>query len=72
MASALCLLSDSHVSALAAFDVTKSLDLHDARFGNAGSTEVVCPTCGMRGEVCTGHHASLSLGISMFHPLLYK
>jgi DNA-directed RNA polymerase beta' subunit len=72
MASALCLLSDEHVVALAAFDVTESLDLHDARFGNAGSTEVVCPTCGMRGEVCTGHHASLSLGISMFHPLLYK
>ena len=72
MASALCLLSDEHVSALAAFDITDSLDLHDARFGNAGSTEVVCPTCGMRGEVCTGHHASLSLGIYMFHPLLYK
>lgn len=72
MASALCLLSDEHVEALAAFDITDKLDLHDARFGNAGSIEVVCPTCGMRGDVCTGHHASLSLGISMFHPLLYK
>lgn len=72
MASSLCLLSDENVDAIAAFDISESLDLHDTRFGNAGSTEVVCPTCGMRGDVCMGHHASLSLGISMFHPLLYK
>ena len=72
MASTLYLLSDRHVDAIAAFDITESLDLHDPRFGNAGSTEVVCPTCNMRGDVCMGHHASLSLGLSMFHPLLYK
>lgn len=72
MASYLCILSDEQVDAMAAFDISDSLDLHDTRFGNAGSTEVVCPTCGMRGDVCMGHHASLSLGISMFHPLLYK
>lgn len=72
MASYLCLLSDEQVDAISAFDITESLDLHDTRFGNAGSTEVVCPTCNMRGDVCMGHHASLSLGISMFHPLLYK
>lgn len=65
-------LSDGDVEAIAAFDITDSLDLHDPRFGNAGSTEVVCPTCGMRGEVCVGHHAALSLGMFMFHPLLYK
>lgn len=72
MASTLCLLSDGQVDSVASFDITNSLDLHDPRFGNAGSTEVVCPTCGMRGEVCMGHHASLSLGLSMFHPLMYK
>ena len=70
--SHLYLLSDNEVEAIASFDITNSLDLHDPRFGNAGSTEVVCPTCNMRGEVCMGHHASLSLGLSMFHPLLYK
>jgi DNA-directed RNA polymerase beta' subunit len=70
--SKLRVLSDVQVEAVAAFDITQSLDLHDPRFGNAGSTEVVCPTCGMRGDVCMGHHASLSLGLSMFHPLLYK
>jgi DNA-directed RNA polymerase II subunit RPB1 len=26
----------------------------------------------MRGDECVGHHASLDLGISMFHPLVYK
>ncbi len=70
--STLRVLSDGMVDKIAAFDISDSLDLHDPRFGNAGSTEVVCPTCGMRGEVCVGHHASLSLGICMFHPLLYK
>lgn len=70
--SRLHLLSDEQVEAIASFDITDSLDLHDPRFGNAGSTEVVCPTCNMRGEVCMGHHASVSLGLSMFHPLLYK
>ncbi len=69
---ALCLLSDARVAEAAAFDITDSSDLHDPRFGNAGSTEVVCPTCNMRGEICVGHHASLSLGISMFHPFMYK
>ncbi len=72
MSSTLHLLSDAQVDAVAAFDITGSFDLHDPRFGNAGSTEIVCPTCGMRGDVCMGHHASLSLGLSMFHPLLYK
>lgn len=70
--SKLRVLSDVQVEAIAAFDITHNLDLHDPRFGNAGSTEVICPTCGMRGDVCMGHHASLSLGLSMFHPLLYK
>ena len=70
MASTLSLLAD--VGAFAAFDLTETWDLHDPRFGTAGSTEVTCPTCGMRGDVCMGHHASLPLGIHMFHPLLYK
>lgn len=72
MESNFILLSDEQVETIAAFDITHSLDLHDPRFGNAGNTEVVCPTCNMRGDVCMGHHASLSLGISMFHPLMYK
>ena len=66
------LLSDVQVKKIAAFDISDSLDLHDPRFGNAGSTEIVCPTCNMRGDVCMGHHASLSLGIHMFHPIMYK
>lgn len=72
MSSRISLLSDEDISRIAAFDITDNLDLYDPRFGNAGSVEVVCPTCNMRGEVCMGHHASLSLGISMFHPLVYK
>lgn len=66
------LLSDVQVENIAAFDISNSFDLYDPRFGNAGSTEIVCPTCNMRGDVCMGHHASLSLGIHMFHPLMYK
>jgi DNA-directed RNA polymerase beta' subunit len=72
MASALYLLSDDEVDKIAAFDITGSGDLHDPRFGNAGSTEVECRVCGMRGDECMGHHASLSLGVSIFHPLMYK
>ena len=68
----LSLLTNRQVKATAAFDITHSLDLNDPRFGNAGSTEVLCPTCNMRGDECVGHHASLNLGISMFHPLVYK
>ncbi len=68
----LSLLSDDQVSAIAAFDITQSLNLNDPRFGNAGSTEVLCPTCNMRSDACMGHHASLSLGTAMFHPLVYK
>ena len=72
MASTLRLLSDTQVNNVAAFDITDSLDLYDPRFGNAGSIEMECPICGMRGDVCMGHHASLSLGTKMFHPLMYK
>jgi DNA-directed RNA polymerase beta' subunit len=72
MSSALHLLSDEQVETIAAFDITDTLDLYDPRFGNAGSTEIECPVCKMRGDVCLGHHASLSLGTHMFHPLLYK
>jgi DNA-directed RNA polymerase beta' subunit len=72
MVSRLSLLSDRVVDAVAAFDITDSLDLHDPRFGNAGNNDVMCPTCNMRNEVCMGHHASLSLGMHMFHPLMYK
>ena len=72
MTSTLHLLSDEQVSHVAAFDITDTFDLHDPRFGNAGNTEVVCPTCDMRSDACMGHHASLSLGVSMFHPLMYK
>ena len=68
----LSLLTDKQTKAIAAFDITHSLDLNDPRFGNAGSTEVLCPICNMRGDECVGHHASLDLGISMFHPLVYK
>ena len=68
----LSLLADKQIENIAAFDITHSLDLNDPRFGNAGSTEVLCPTCNMRGDECVGHHASLDLGISMFHPLVYK
>ena len=68
----LSLLTNQQIKTIAAFDITQSRDLHDSRFGNAGSTEILCPTCNMRGEECVGHHASLELGISMFHPLVYK
>ena len=70
--SMLSLLADKQIKTIAAFDITHSLDLNDSRFGNAGSTEVLCPTCNMRGDECVGHHASLGLGISIFHPLVYK
>ena len=72
MTSTLHLLSDEQVNFVAAFDITDTCDLHDPRFGNAGNTEVICPTCGMRSDACMGHHASMSLGVSMFHPLMYK
>ena len=72
MSSALYLLSDEKVEKIATFDITDSLDLYDPRFGNAGSTEMECPVCHSRGDVCMGHHASLSLGMHMFHPFLYK
>ena len=72
MASSLLLLSDEQIGDAAAFDITETLDLYDPRFGNAGSVEVMCPTCNMRGDVCMGHHAALCLGLTMFHPLLYK
>ena len=68
----LSLLTTKQIKTIAAFDITHSLDLNDPRFGNAGSTEVLCPTCNMRGDECVGHHASLDLGMSMFHPLVYK
>lgn len=70
--SKLRLLSDSDVEKIATFDITSSLDLYDPRFGNAGNNDVSCPTCNMRNDVCMGHHALLSLGIHMFHPLTYK
>lgn len=72
MASRLSLLSDNTVTAVAAFDISKSLDLYDSRFGNAGNSDLPCPVCGMRCDVCIGHHASMSLGVHMFHPLVYK
>jgi len=68
----LSLLTDNDTVSVAAFDMTEKLDLNDPRFGNAGNTEILCSTCGMRGEECTGHHAFLDLGIFMFHPLAYK
>ena len=72
MTSQLCLLSDSLVEKIATFDITDSLDLYDPRFGNAGNNDVSCPTCNMRNDVCMGHHALLSLGVHIFHPLTYK
>ena len=72
MASVLYMLSDREVDSVAAFDITDSLDLYDPRFGNAGNSDFLCPTCGMKNDVCMGHHASLSLGIHIFHPLMYK
>jgi DNA-directed RNA polymerase beta' subunit len=72
MVSRLCLLSDSDVGKIAAFDITRSMDLYDPRFGNAGNSDLLCPTCCMRSDVCMGHHASLSLGLHIFHPLMYK
>jgi DNA-directed RNA polymerase beta' subunit len=68
----LSLLTDELTASVAAFDITERLDLNDPRFGNAGNTEILCPTCNMRGEECTGHHASLDLDMFMFHPLVYK
>jgi len=68
----LSLLTDELTASVAAFDITENLDLNDSRFGNAGNTEILCSTCGMRGEECTGHHALLDLGMFMFHPLAYK
>jgi len=68
----LSLLTDELTASVAAFDITENLDLNDPRFGNAGNTEILCSTCGMRGEECTGHHALLDLGMFMFHPLAYK
>ena len=72
MASKVTLLSASQVERVAAFDITCSLDLYDPRFGNAGNSDALCPICNMRSDVCMGHHASLSLGLHMFHPLMYK
>ena len=72
MASTIRLMSDDDVEAAAAFDITGTCDLYDPRFGSAGSVELECPTCGMKSDVCLGHHASLSLGTHMFHPLVYK
>ena len=71
------LLSDKDIDDIAAFDISNEIYsdrnvLHDYRFGSAGSIELECGTCGMRSDVCMGHHASLSLGTSMFHPLVYK
>ena len=72
MSSTMCLMSDAQVDAVAAFNITGGLNLHDPWFGDAGSTEIVCPTYGMRGDVCMGHHASLSRGQPVFQYLLYK
>ena len=72
MASEITLLSDDDVDRTAAFDITGTHDLYDPRFGSAGSVELECLVCGMRSDVCLGHHASLSLGTHMFHPLIYK
>jgi DNA-directed RNA polymerase beta' subunit len=72
MTSKLSLLPDSLVEKIATFDITESLDLYDPRFGNAGNSDVLCPTCNMRNDICMGHHALLSLGVHIFHPLTYK
>ena len=72
MTSKLFSLPDRLVERIATFDITNSLDLYDPRFGNAGNNDVSCPTCNMRNDVCMGHHALLSLGVYMFHPLTYK
>ena len=72
MTSKLSLLPDRLVEKIATFDITDSLDLYDPRFGNAGNNDVLCPTCNMRNDVCMGHHALLSLGVHIFHPLTYK
>lgn len=72
MTSKIHLLSDDDVDKIAKFDITDNCDLYDPRFGSAGSIEVVCQVCNMRGDVCMGHHASLSLGKYMFHPMIYK
>ena len=72
MTSELFLLPDRLVEKIATFDITNSLDLYDPRFGNAGNNDVSCPTCNMRNDVCMGHHALLSLGVHIFHPLTYK
>lgn len=72
MASKLSLLSNEEMESLAAFDITKTLDLHDPRFGSTGSMQFQCPTCGMNEDACIGHHAILRLPYSIFHPLVYK
>ena len=72
MASKLSLLSDEEMKYVAAFDITKTLDLHDPRFGSTGSMQFQCPTCGMHEDACIGHHAILRLPYSIFHPLAYK
>ena len=66
------LISNEDINKIASFDITETHDLYDPRFGSAGSMELDCLTCGMKGELCMGHHASMSLGTSMFHPLVYK
>lgn len=66
------LLSDEDIDRIAAFDITNTLNLYDPRFGQNGTNEFICPTCNKSNDACLGHHASLSLGFQMFHPLTYK
>ena len=66
------LISNKDIEKIASFDITNTHNLYDPKFGSAGSIELDCVTCGMKGELCMGHHASMSLGTSMFHPLVYK
>ena len=72
MTSRLSLLSDEQMYDVAAFDLTDTMDLHDPRFGSAGSLSFECPTCGMYEDQCIGHHAVLDIGCYIFHPLMYK
>ena len=72
MTTQISLLSEEEVRTIASFDITESKDLHDPKFGSAGSADFACVTCGEHGDQCMGHHASFSLGVSLFHPLVYK
>lgn len=70
--STLTLISDDLIDKIASFSIDDTYNLYDSRFGCAGSLEIECTTCSLRGEDCLGHFGSLSLKKKMFHPFIYK